>query len=1107
MDREQKIKSFLRETECNFGSPFSHFQSDEDVTSFFNSFINSRLKATEVDIKCILPVFYRLESYKEGNWKISNEVIPFDIEDNELRMLLEKQEELTKNSGQESFSKKTLTSLNNTPHNYNIIIKNGDETQITKQSDNIFFTIKKEDRLYKFRNNEEFIARYSKKPLFGINNLDAENRDSEFVKFCKEILLSASHHTIYLEEDNDALYYIFSSPVVEYDERNIIKNRYGLGGLFILVKNSNDNDNEYIEECIKNCKRLIDKVSNILISYYYLDLTKQESLKSAIAAIMSRNMSHNLGSHVISGTKNYIANKFYELPSAVDGRGIYHLFQYLQERMDYVSMVINSSHNGYFFNAPLNLKADILDAFAVDGRDKRHNEGVDNKQTKSFLLDYIVRSEHIVRPEGSPPKKTDDNKSQKIERIKKEGEIDLEIMLLLEENDKIYSFSSEANGDNDTNIFNKINFSVPFGLNSRHAFLTILENYIRNTAKHNKSGETETLVISVFVKENPEKKDEYIIKIFNNRKEETFDGNKKLKEIKILKEDGSLDTENKGIKEMLICASWLKGKTNWSNLDGEKNMDIFTYEDQKLQDIHGKIQKVEKEVEEKLNAETEEEHKKVIKKQLDSIRERLNYYKDDNKALAIQFTLPKHKWVCYKKIEQIKEVYDLPSADFYAIEAKSDQDKIKNILPHVIFVETEKNKKINFKNETETLFSVCFINSDENKDKNYLQITRHNNTEHCYSIEKTKKRRDNNGNEIEEIVKENVEFSSDIILEDAINNEEILKLCYEYLYDKDVDNRKIFIRYANPNNIKSEKEEYRILRNDKEDLNIEEIDFGKIQQNDAYVFNNHNDTPYNFADSYDIFRIKLPHKKFIEGISGASYNYNLLINAPVKQLNYYKILEACDTKIAIVDERIYTKYRNLVFEGKISVDTKKEYNKKLAIATSFNDLVDSECKDYLLQYVCNERSDLLGTISEINNLIKEKYQIPITQTFNKAFLEAKEIYVYNYDKDKNQLIDLDGKYHDKPITEKFDYISVHYSILLDKFESKKTENDISTKYTDFIGRFIQNKDNLRRVIHSGRGGISDVANSETFITLSTIEACVEDCKYKLSQLFLNLKYK
>ena len=856
----------------------------------------------------------------------------------------------------------------------------------------------------------------------------------------------------------------------------------GVNTFLVATKNAGCN---VTKDYIRNVQLFFSIIGTPIIDeYFYGNVLRTENVKSAIAAIMSRNMSHNLGSHVISGTKNYIANKLYELSSAVDGRGVYHLFQYLQERMDYVSMVINSSHNGYFFNAPLNLKADILDAFAVDGRDKRHNLKSENKQTKSFLLDYIVRSEHVVRP----------CQAKKENRVKKEGEIDLEIILLLEEYEKIYSFSSEANGDNDTNIFNKINFSVPFGLNSRHAFLTILENYIRNTAKHNKSENKGTLVISIFVRENPKKKDEYIIKIFNNRKEETFNGNDKLAEIKILKDDGSLNTENKGIKEMLICTSWLKGKTSWSDLEGEKNKYILTYENQELQYVYRNINKVKKEVEEKLKVETDETHKKVIKEQLDGIEERLNYYKDNNIALAIQFTLPKHKWVCYRKIENIATVYDLPSADFYAIEAKkNDRNIIKHILPHVIFVETEE-EKINFKNEEELFFSVGFVKSNNNENKNYLHI------------EKTKKKPDHKGDKIEEIVKKDVEYGSDIILKEAINNEEILKLCYEYLYDKDVDNRKIFIKYANPNHIKSEEEEYRVLRNDKEDIKVEEFDFGKIRQNDVYVFNNHNDIPHNFADSYDTFGIKLPNKKFIEGISGASYNYNLLVNAPVKQLNYYRILEACDTKIAIVDERIYTKYRNLIFEGKISVDTKKEFNKQLTSAFSFDDL-NSECKTYLLQYVCNGSSDILGTISEVDNLVKQKYQIPITESFNKAFLEEKKIYVYNYDKDKNQLIDLDGKFHDKLTADKFDYISVHYSIISDKFKSKNnSNNDVSTKYTDFIGQFIQNKEGLRRIIHSGRGGISDIANRETFVTLSTIEACVEDCKYKLAQLFLNLKY-
>ena len=38
---------------------------------------------------------------------------------------------------------------------------------------------------------------------------------------------------------------------------------------------------------------------------------------------------------------------------------LYRLYQYLQERMDFISVIINSAHNGYSFYAPLNLKAGI----------------------------------------------------------------------------------------------------------------------------------------------------------------------------------------------------------------------------------------------------------------------------------------------------------------------------------------------------------------------------------------------------------------------------------------------------------------------------------------------------------------------------------------------------------------------------------------------------------------------------------------------------------------------------------------------------------------------------------------------------------------------------
>jgi hypothetical protein len=60
-------------------------------------------------------------------------------------------------------------------------------------------------------------------------------------------------------------------------------------------------------------------------------------------------------------------------------------------------------------------------------------------------------------------------------------------------------------------------------------------------------------------------------------------------------------------------------------------------------------------------------------------------------------------------------------------------------------------------------------------------------------------------------------------------------------------------------------------------------------------------------------------------------------------------------------------------------------------------------------------------------------------------------------------------------------------------------------FTEFIREYIGETNYEYRVVHSGRGGIKG-AYKETFITLSAIESCLEDCKYQLAQLFLNLKY-
>ena len=756
-----------------------------------------------------------------------------------------------------------------------------------------------------------------------------------------------------------------------------------------------------------------------------------ESIKSAVAAIMSRNMSHNLGSHVISGTKSYISNRNYDT-SKSDNKGIYRLFQYLQERMDFVSVIINSAQNPYTFNSPLNLKSDILDEIAADGRDKRHPS---KDATRSFLLDYIVKSENVSRK----------NVPGKIE-----SKYDIEITLLRKEfgTEKLLAFSSEANGDNNTSQFNNINFSIPFGINSRHALLTIIENFIRNSAKHNNSVPgNNTLLISILIEDiirtnsSGEEIEKYKITIFDNKKQsnkeiEDKDGqkiviqsNKYLQDIlkndiRILDNFNKLDTSYKGIKEMLLCSAWMQNKKDWRLIESknEHNTDLLKYE---LINLSEKYQ------------------------ELDSNKVIQDYYKDFvnvDEALGISFELPKHKYVHIQSLKKLFEFENflekIESADYYVITDCPDflERKIKYALPRaIIYRGAAENLEIT--ENTEKALLACY-RQDHKKDINLL-----------------------------------INYDK----EPVIHEQELLES--EFIREKE---RFIF---------------------DFEDKN-----------RTTCLFINHNDMPDRFADNYDLITSKYGENIFIEGISGASYNYNLLINAPLKELDYYKISESCKVKIGILDERLYEKYQSVSYTKK-EIDSNEQMHDK-NIRVYREKLDQGEIKPHLdgttYFYIANK---IGANYNDTERILKwlENRTVP-SKTYNQAWLNKKNIYIYNIEQADNpkKIISIDGGEVNQQEIKNLDFLSIHYGIV-EKVKLENPKGDEIEIFKQKLSKILENLDiiynnksetnNTRLVIHSGRGGVAEIQQDLPFLPVSIIESQLDDCKYKLAQLFLNLKYK
>ena len=262
--------------------------------------------------------------------------------------------------------------------------------------------------------------------------------------------------------------------------------------------------------------------------------------ESAKAAIMARNMSHNLGSHIMSYVHYDLSNissekgkdvlgdyykeengKIYQAPYLL---GLGRFIDYLQERQDFIATISSGFRPSM---SPIFLKEDFLDIINMD------ENGNNEKETDNLLLKYIAKSENISR-----------------ERIK--------------------ITASEK--------FLESIVSIPGGTLGRQGLFSIFENIIRNIAKHDNFTENLKLHFNLYDHDDGEVTEMgysnysdiinlYVITITSNIEcsQKTIDHINMA-----LKEDYYETDTNKGIKEIRISATWLRGENEDSLESGEK---------------------------------------------------------------------------------------------------------------------------------------------------------------------------------------------------------------------------------------------------------------------------------------------------------------------------------------------------------------------------------------------------------------------------------------------------------------------------------------------------------------------------------------------------------
>lgn len=345
-----------------------------------------------------------------------------------------------------------------------------------------------------------------------------------------------------------------------------------IGGLYLGLDNGCD------ENTILG---FIQSILLPLITNYQRYETKRaykNAIKSAKAAIIARNMSHNLGSHVLYYLRQYLSgdiNQFneileniviredetgsghfeilykketddgkYELSHIIDRkfevpflRGLGSFLTYLQERQDFIASIATDSIPSY---TTVNFKNFVIDNLLKDKKAIRH--GNESRKEKNILLDFIAKSENTL----------------------------VEIKFNGHSLSHHIPLSNEANGK----YLYSYMVDLPGGVLGRQAIYSILENIIRNAAKHGFANDDKNKLLEIDISiEKSKQSDYFIIRITDNiplkTDSQVIAQLKKYLMEDLINESHKLVDDHKGLKEILISALWLCGE-NVANISNEK---------------------------------------------------------------------------------------------------------------------------------------------------------------------------------------------------------------------------------------------------------------------------------------------------------------------------------------------------------------------------------------------------------------------------------------------------------------------------------------------------------------------------------------------------------
>lgn len=232
----------------------------------------------------------------------------------------------------------------------------------------------------------------------------------------------------------------------------------------------------------KNIEAFVSFAENSYKAQKQEESARGHALKAAISAIMSRNGSHNIGSHVI----NWVVENINSL-NIQDHR---YFFRYLQQRMDFVAQISTEfpgwSTSHWFIKEIMRdfySQRHLLNYIAASEGLKAY-EGIDNSSSERINCIINNVKKHDCKHGLQQENKGIENKvAGELCSVDHNSCLDCDIL-----NGTQVLVCNFDNCDADPNckadLDGDVQVAIPGGIIGSHAFFTIMENFIRNSAKH-----------------------------------------------------------------------------------------------------------------------------------------------------------------------------------------------------------------------------------------------------------------------------------------------------------------------------------------------------------------------------------------------------------------------------------------------------------------------------------------------------------------------------------------------------------------------------------------------------------------------------------------------